>query len=138
MSKAKQIDLTVSILSSVHDLLEHMSAHVGECDHNSCIHCRCAELIGPLAEEIKEAKNQMSEIDEKAKAWVESNIHKERVMLPDPVIQSLKLWMAEVTSLLCYQPEIPMAHKTDLCNALTDFDKALAFYTGKATVDQSL
>ena len=57
--------------------------------------------------------------------------------LPDPVIQSLKLWMAEVTSLLCYQPEIPMAHKTDICNALTDFDKALAFYTGKARVDQS-
>lgn len=32
-------------------------------------------------------------------------------------------WMQEVTSLLCYQPEVPMTHKEDLCTALNDYSR---------------
>ena len=35
--------------------------------------------------------------------------------------QALTNWMGEVTQLLCYQPDIPLKHKTDVCDALNNF-----------------
>jgi hypothetical protein len=35
--------------------------------------------------------------------------------------EALLKWMQEVTSLLCFQPEVPMKHKQDLCDRLNDF-----------------
>lgn len=36
---------------------------------------------------------------------------------------AMAAWMDEVTSLLCYQPEVPLKHKEDLCNALNEFKR---------------
>jgi hypothetical protein len=38
-----------------------------------------------------------------------------------PAFQRLEAWMREITDLLCYQPEVPTAHKTELANALHQF-----------------
>lgn len=40
-----------------------------------------------------------------------------------PKEQRLEAWMGEVTSLLCYQPDIPQDHKTVLVNAFKLFEK---------------
>lgn len=45
--------------------------------------------------------------------------------LPRPVTQRLEAWMKEVTDLLCYQSDIPLAHKECLVNAMLKFSKEL-------------
>lgn len=45
--------------------------------------------------------------------------------LSKPAVQRLEAWMKEVTDLLCYQPEIPLAHKTEIVNALNLFSLEL-------------
>ena len=35
--------------------------------------------------------------------------------------RALVKWMHEVTSSICYQPEIPISHKDDICKALESF-----------------
>lgn len=40
-----------------------------------------------------------------------------------PAIQRLEAWMKEVTDLLCYQPEVPTAHKTCVVDAMMAFTK---------------
>jgi len=37
--------------------------------------------------------------------------------------ESLVKWMDEVTSLLLYQPDVPLKHKEDLVKKLEDFKK---------------
>ena len=39
---------------------------------------------------------------------------------------ALQLWMQDVTSLLCYQPEVPHAHKESLVKALDHYNKQCA------------
>lgn len=39
---------------------------------------------------------------------------------------ALQLWMQDVTSLLCYQPEVPHAHKESLVKALDHYNKRCA------------
>lgn len=39
---------------------------------------------------------------------------------------ALQLWMQDVTSLLCYQPEVPLAHKESLVKALDHYNKRCA------------
>lgn len=39
--------------------------------------------------------------------------------------QRLEAWMREVTDLLCYQPEVPMAHKTALVEAMQNFGRQI-------------
>jgi hypothetical protein len=34
-------------------------------------------------------------------------------------------WMEEATALLCYQPEVPMKHKEDLCDAMNEYKQIL-------------
>lgn len=50
--------------------------------------------------------------------------HNQEIMTT-PAIQRLEAWMKEITDLLCYQPEIPVAHKTEICNALHAFQKEI-------------
>lgn len=50
-----------------------------------------------------------------------------------PAEKALHQWMQEVTSILCYQPEIPLAHKTDLANALAEYEKANGLLNVKET-----
>lgn len=38
-----------------------------------------------------------------------------------PASQRLEAWMKEVTDLLCYQPEIPLTHKTCVVDAMAAF-----------------
>jgi len=38
-----------------------------------------------------------------------------------PALQRLEAWMREITDLLCYQPEIPLAHKSALLEAFVAF-----------------
>ena len=38
---------------------------------------------------------------------------------------ALESWMREVTDLLCYQPEIPMAHKQTMVDAFAKYRKAI-------------
>ena len=45
--------------------------------------------------------------------------------LTRPAVQRLEAWMKEVTDLLCYQPEIPLAHKTELVNAMKAFEREI-------------
>lgn len=45
--------------------------------------------------------------------------------------QAIQKWMHEVTSLLCYQPEVPMKHKEDLCNALNEFNQVVEASTAE-------
>lgn len=40
-----------------------------------------------------------------------------------PDVSALGKWMQEVTQLLCYQPEVPMKHKEELCNALNEYNQ---------------
>jgi hypothetical protein len=40
-------------------------------------------------------------------------------------IKAIQKWMEECTQILCYQPDIPLAHKTDLANALFQVNRAL-------------
>jgi len=42
---------------------------------------------------------------------------------PKPTKKELRLylWMQDITSLLCYQPEVPHAHKESLVKALNDY-----------------
>ena len=40
-----------------------------------------------------------------------------------PEKQRLEAWMKEVTDLLCYQPEVPLANKTCLVKAMQAFLK---------------
>lgn len=54
---------------------------------------------------------------------------------------ALGKWMNEVTQLLCFQPDVPTQHKTDLCNALNDYNmvkeaQKLAQPTGEKLADQ--
>jgi hypothetical protein len=42
-----------------------------------------------------------------------------------PAIQRLEAWMREVTDLLCYQPDIPLDHKTAIVEAMVAFRKEL-------------
>jgi hypothetical protein len=42
-----------------------------------------------------------------------------------PAIQRLEAWMKEITDCLCYQPEIPVAHKSELVNAFVAFQNEL-------------
>lgn len=51
--------------------------------------------------------------------------------LSKPAVQRLEAWMKEVTDLLCYQPEIPLAHKTEIVNALHLFSAELNEETAK-------
>ena len=39
---------------------------------------------------------------------------------------ALQLWMQDVTSLLCYQPEVAHAHKESLVKALDHYNKRCA------------
>ena len=39
---------------------------------------------------------------------------------------ALQSWMQDVTSLLCYQPEVPHAHKESLVKALDHYNKRCA------------
>jgi len=39
---------------------------------------------------------------------------------------ALQCWMQDVTSLLCYQPEVPHAHKESLVKALDHYNKQCA------------
>jgi hypothetical protein len=50
---------------------------------------------------------------------------KRETELSKPAIQRLEAWMREITELVCYQPEVPMAHKTALINALFEFKKEI-------------
>lgn len=45
--------------------------------------------------------------------------------LSKPAVQRLEAWMREVTEVLSYQPEIPLAHKTILHDALHAFSQEL-------------
>lgn len=38
-----------------------------------------------------------------------------------PVDEALFAWMQEITALLCYQPDVPMKHKEDLCKSLNSY-----------------
>ncbi len=40
-----------------------------------------------------------------------------------PSVVALTKWMHEVTALLCYQPEVPLKHKEDLCAAMNEYDQ---------------
>jgi hypothetical protein len=42
-----------------------------------------------------------------------------------PAVQRLEAWMKEVTDLLCYQPEIPVAHKSCLIDAFVAFQNEI-------------
>lgn len=50
-----------------------------------------------------------------------------------PELQCLEVWMKEVTDLLCYQPEVPLSHKTELVHALQAFIKENKRAERKAT-----
>ena len=39
--------------------------------------------------------------------------------------EAMTKWMEEVTSLLCFQPEVPLKHKEDLCAALNSYKQVL-------------
>ena len=39
--------------------------------------------------------------------------------------EAMTKWMEEVTALLCFQPEVPLKHKEDLCAALNDYKQVL-------------
>lgn len=45
--------------------------------------------------------------------------------LSKPATQRLEAWMMEITDLLCYQPDVPLSHKTELVNALKLFQKEI-------------
>ena len=47
------------------------------------------------------------------------------VVLPRAAVQRLEAWMREVTDLLCYQPEVPMTHKTCVVDAMLAFAREL-------------
>ena len=53
-----------------------------------------------------------------------------------PAIQRLECWMKEITDLICYQPEVPMRHKTELCNALHAFRMELGPNPANATKEE--
>jgi hypothetical protein len=40
-------------------------------------------------------------------------------------VQRLEAWMKEITDVLCYQPDIPMDHKTCIVNALKLFQNEI-------------
>ena len=42
-----------------------------------------------------------------------------------PAVQRLEAWMQEISDLLAYQPEVPMAHKTAMIDALMAFKKEI-------------
>lgn len=42
-----------------------------------------------------------------------------------PDVVALQNWMHEITQLLCFQPDVPMQHKTDLCNALNEYNQVV-------------
>lgn len=42
-----------------------------------------------------------------------------------PAVQRLEAWMKEVTDLICYQPEVPIAHKSALINAFVAFQNEI-------------
>jgi hypothetical protein len=42
-----------------------------------------------------------------------------------PDVAALQKWMNEVTQLLCFQADVPMQHKTDLCNALNEYNMVI-------------
>jgi len=48
-----------------------------------------------------------------------------RMVLTRPAVQRLEAWMKEITDLLCYQPEVPLAHKTEVVNAMVAFSKEI-------------
>jgi len=39
--------------------------------------------------------------------------------------QRLEAWMQEITSVLCYQPDIPVDHKTVIADAMHEFSEEL-------------
>jgi hypothetical protein len=45
------------------------------------------------------------------------------MVLPRAWAQRLEAWMMEVTDLLCYQHQVPLAHKTEIVNAFRAFQK---------------
>ena len=48
-----------------------------------------------------------------------------KIELTEPQIQRLEAWMKEVTDLICYQPEVPLAHKSALIDAFVAFQNEI-------------
>jgi hypothetical protein len=61
---------------------------------------------------------------------------KRETKLPRFVTQRLEAWMKEVTDLLCYQPEVPLAHKQAVVEAMQAFTKSLNLHDAHSVVKE--
>jgi len=58
-----------------------------------------------------------------ASADQQAAVRSSEMVLTRAWAQRLEAWMVEVTDLLCYQLDVPLAHKTEIVNALKAFQK---------------
>lgn len=62
------------------------------------------------------------------------NRRMDEMEMSKPAAQRLEVWMKEITDLLCYQPEVPLAHKTCIVDAMTAFQKEVNPHSKPTTV----